>query len=269
MTMLPETKETDAQIEKKLTERFEVLEFLTEAALNGDANAAIISGPPGLGKSYTIEQALKSWDPNKINSIMVKGYVRATGLYKLLHQYRSKGQVIVFDDADTVFFDDTSLNLLKAVCDTCETRTVSWLSEATLIDETTGQVIPTRFDFDGTVLFLTNIDFDYYISKGHKLQPHLEAMISRAHYIDLAMKTRRDYMVRIRQVVKQGLLANMGLTKVEQAEVMQFVEDNQKNLRELSLRIAIKIGNLRKMKPSKGNYDWKKFAKITCCRGTN
>jgi hypothetical protein len=257
-----EVVETDAQIEAKLTERFQVLEYLTEAALTGDANAAIISGPPGLGKSFTVEKAMKEFDPNGINSCQIKGYVRATGLYKLLWKFKEKGQVIVFDDADTVFFDDTSLNLLKAVCDTCETRTVSWLSEANLVDEDSGDVIPSHFEFNGTVLFLTNIDFDAYIAKGHKLAPHLSAMISRAHYIDLAMKTRRDYLVRIRQVIKLGLLSNMGLSKAEQKDVVDFIETNHNILRELSLRIAIKIGNLRKMPRG----DWKAMAKITCCK---
>jgi hypothetical protein len=87
-------------------------------------------------------------------------------------------------------------------------------------------------------------------------------MISRAHYIDLAMKTRRDYLVRIRQVIKLGLLSNMGLSKAEQKDVIDFIETNHNILRELSLRIAIKIGNLRKMPRG----DWKAMAKITCCK---
>ncbi len=264
---LLEKPETDAQIEARLNERFSVLEMLTDAAFNGDANAAIISGPPGLGKSFTIEKGLKQWDPNKINSLQIKGYVRATGLYKLLYKFRNKGQVIVFDDADTVLFDETSLNLLKAVCDTCETRTVSWLSEANLVDEETGDVIPGSFEFNGIVLFLTNIDFDAYIAKGHKLAPHLSAMLSRAHYVDMAMKTRRDYLVRIRMVIREGLLQNQGLTKAEQKDVVDYIEKNHAKLRELSLRIAIKIGNLRKMKTARG-MSWENVANVTCLKAS-
>jgi hypothetical protein len=251
--------ENDEQIEQRILERFEILNDLTEACINGDARAMIVSGPAGLGKSYTVEKALQKWDPNGLDHTIIKGYVRATGLVKLLYQYRLPNQVIVFDDADTIFFDDTSLNLLKAVCDTTERRRVSWLSEGKLVDEESAELIPRSFDFEGTIIFISNYDFDAMIDRGHKLAPHLAALVSRSHYIDLAMKTRRDYLVRIRQVISMGLLSH--LTMDEQADVITFIECNHDSLREMSLRIAIKIGALRKH-----NKDWEKVARITCCR---
>lgn len=256
----PEVKnETDEQIESRLSERFDILEVLTDACIVGNARALIVSGPAGLGKSYTVEKKLNEWDPNEINHTIVKGYVRATGLVKLLYQYRAAGQVIVFDDADAIFFDDVSLNLLKAVCDTTERRRVSWLSEGILIDEETADRIPRSFDFDGTIIFISNYDFDAMIDKGHKLAPHLQALVSRSHYIDLAMKTRKDYLVRIRQVIKQGLLSDLSFN--ERSDVIMFIENNHESLRELSLRMALKLGNIRKTTPN-----WDKIAKITCCK---
>lgn len=256
----PESKvETDAEIEARIGDRFEILSVLTEACILGNSRALIVSGPAGLGKSYTVEAALAAWDPNEINHTIVKGYVRATGLVKLLYQYREAGQVIVFDDADAIFFDDISLNLLKAVCDTTERRRVSWLSEGKLIDEESAVLIPRSFDFNGTIIFISNYDFDAMIDKGHKLAPHLQALVSRSHYIDLAMKTRRDYLIRIRQVIKQGLLDN--LTPDAQVDVINFIEKNHDKLRELSLRMAIKLGALRKQ-----GGNWERLARVTCCR---
>lgn len=251
--------ETDEQIEQRIAERFDILDTLTESCINGLARAMIVSGPAGLGKSYTVEHRLRAWDPNDLNHTIIKGYVRATGLVKLLYQYRHPGQVIVFDDADTIFFDDTSLNLLKAVCDTTERRRVSWLSEGKLVDDESAELIPRSFDFDGTIIFISNYDFDAMIDRGHKLAPHLQALVSRSHYIDLAMKTRRDYLVRIRQVISMGLLSH--LTLDEQADVITFIECNHESLREMSLRIAIKIGALRKQ-----SDNWEKIARVTCCR---
>jgi hypothetical protein len=251
--------ETDDQIEQRIAERFDILDILTESCISGLSRALIVSGPAGLGKSYTVEHRLRDWDPNELQHTIVKGYVRATGLVKLLYQYRHPGQVIVFDDADTIFFDDTSLNLLKAVCDTTERRRVSWLSEGKLVDDESAELIPRSFDFEGTIIFISNYDFDAMIDRGHKLAPHLQALVSRSHYIDLAMKTRRDYLVRIRQVISMGLLSH--LTIDEQADVITFIECNHESLREMSLRIAIKIGALRKQ-----SKDWEKIARITCCR---
>lgn len=255
----PEKRETDAEIEQRIADRFEILDVLTEACVVGNSRATIVSGPAGLGKSYTVEQRLAAWDPNELQHTIVKGYVRATGLVKLLYQFRHANNVIVFDDADAIFFDDVSLNLLKAVCDTTERRRVSWLSEGKLLDEDTAELIPRHFDFEGSIIFISNYDFDAMIDKGHKLAPHLQALVSRAHYIDLAMKSRRDYLVRIRQVIKQGLLSH--LTEDQRADVIAFIEGNHDKLRELSLRMAIKLGALRKQ-----GGDWQKIAKITCCK---
>ena len=254
--------ETDAEIEAKLADRFEILASMTEAAICGDVRALIVSGPAGLGKSYTVEKALEAWDPNGTSHSTVKGYVRAPGLYKLLYQHRGSGQVLVFDDADTIFFDDTSVNLLKAVCDSTDRRVVSYITEGSLIDEETAERLPKSFQFDGTIIFISNMDFDAMIDRGHKLAPHLQALVSRSHYIDLAMKSSRDYLIRIRQVVRDGLLRNIGLDGDGQADVMTFIETNHNKLRELSLRMALKIGVIRR----RGASNWKKVAMVTTCR---
>lgn len=251
--------DTDCIIEQRISDRFEILESLTEQCITGDSRSLIVSGAAGLGKSYTVEQCLRDWDPDEINHTIVKGFVRSTGLIKTLHKYSNHGQVVVFDDADNIFGDEVSLNLLKAVCDTTERRTVSWLSEGKLIDDETAELIPRSFPFNGSVIFITNYDFDQMIDRGHKLAPHLQAMVSRSHYIDLCMKTRRDYLVRIRQVIAQGMLSD--LTLEEKADVLTFIECNSEELRELSLRCALKVGALRRR-----NGDWERIARITCCR---
>lgn len=255
----PEKRETDEQIEARIADRFEILDVLTEATTVGNSRALIVSGPAGLGKSFSVEKHLAAWDPEELQHTIVKGYVRATGLVKLLYQYRHPNNVIVFDDADSIFFDDVSLNLLKAVCDTTERRRVSWLSEGKLVDDESAELIPRHFDFEGSIIFITNYDFDAMIDKGHKLAPHLQAMVSRAHYVDLAMKSRRDYLVRIRQVIKQGLLGDLGAEA--RADVIKFIESNHEALRELSLRMALKLGALRKQ-----GGNWERVARITCCK---
>ena len=84
-------------------------------------------------------------------------------------------------------------------------------------------------------------------------------MISRAHYIDLTMKTRRDYLARIRQVCRQGLLDH--LTYDQRQDVSAFIEANSDDLRELSLRMVLKVASLRRT-----NANWMQMARVTCCR---
>lgn len=257
-----EQNETDQEIFDRLNDRFEVIEEITNDVIEGVAKAVIVSGPAGLGKSFTVEQALDRWDPEGRDYTIIKGYVRPTGLYRELYRHRNEGQVLVFDDADTIFNDETALNMLKAVCDTTDKRMLSYLSETNMVEDGSDEIIPRTFEFKGSIIFITNIDFDRAIDGGSKISNHLEALISRSFYVDCGMRTRRDYMIRIRQVCEQGLLSRKGLNGAQERLVMNFIEQNQESLRELSLRIALKVGALVKSNPE----SWERKARITCLR---
>jgi len=254
--------ETETQIAKRINDRFEILDYLVNESIEGSLRSLIVAGPAGLGKSWSVETPLTKWDTSLTSWTQIKGYVKATGLFKLLYKFRNPGQVIVLDDADSVFFDETALNMLKAVCDTTETRRVSYLSEGILYDDDTEERLPKTFTFEGTIIFITNYDFDEMIDKGHKLAPHLSAMLSRSHYVDLAMKTKEDYIVRIKWMIKNGLLDSKGLSVSQIKAVTAFIDQHQDRLRELSLRVALKIADICKG----GKSNWKKVAEVTCCR---
>ena len=55
----PQVKETDEQIMDRLRERFSILDEMTQASVDGVVRAMIVSGPPGVGKSYGVEQVLE------------------------------------------------------------------------------------------------------------------------------------------------------------------------------------------------------------------
>lgn len=250
--------ETEEQIRQKLAERFEALRLMTESAIDGISRAVVVSGPAGLGKSYGVTQMLEKHQPYHT---IVRGYVRATGLYKTLYEYRHAGSVVVFDDADSIFGDDISLNLLKAACDTTKKRVLSWLSETKMEDEE-GDSLPRSFEFEGTIIFITNYDFDDLINRGNKLAPHFMAMISRSMYLDMAMKTKRDYIVRIKQVIEGGMLREEKVSATDERSIIAFIEKHQDSLRELSLRMVVKIAALLKSHPTK----WESLAKVVCCK---
>jgi hypothetical protein len=258
----PETQETEKQRFDRIESRFKVLDMMASATALGANRAMIVSGPPGLGKSFGIHKILRELEEKGLRYRVIKGFVRATGLYKTLYDFKDPDCVVVFDDADSVMFDDTALNLLKSACDTTDIRELSWLAETTMEDEE-GERLPRNFEFEGSVIFITNYDFDAAIQKGHKLAPHFEAMISRCHYLDLSLKSRADYIVRIKQVVGYGMLRDAGYTAKIETEVVQFIIANQDRLRELSLRMVLKVANLTKIDPA----NWQSTARITCFRG--
>lgn len=255
--------ESVVEIEAKLKDRFEALEIMSEATGKGINRSLIVSGPAGLGKSFTVEAKMAELESKGHNVVYIKGYVRPLALYKLLYETRFSNSVLVFDDSDSIFHDDVSMNLLKGACDSTDRRVLHWLSRSLEREsDEDGDSIPEKFEFEGSIIFITNYDFDALIASGNKLAPHFEALVSRSHYLDLAMKTKMDYLVRIKQVVRGGMLKSRGLNTVDETLIMQFIENNVDRLRELSLRMVVKISGLYKMDKS----NWQKLAKQTCFR---
>ena len=93
--------ETIPQIEAKLKDRFEALEVMSEATGRGINRALIVSGPAGLGKSYTVEAKMAELERKGHHVTYIKGYVRPLALYKLLYETRFPNSVLVFDDSDS------------------------------------------------------------------------------------------------------------------------------------------------------------------------
>jgi hypothetical protein len=125
-----------------------------------------------------------------------------------------------------------------------------------------GDKLPRSFEFEGTIIFITNQDFDYLIEKGSKLAPHLAALTSRSMYLDMKMHSKRDYIVRIKQVLEKGMLREYGLSSQDEREIMDFITSHMDNIRELSLRMVVKIANLKKSRPTK----WYSLAKVFCVK---
>ena len=255
--------ETEEQAIVRIRERFEILSEMTKATVNGDIRAMIVSGPPGVGKSFGVEQEIEKatlFDKlagKRLRAEVVKGSATPIGLYMTLYKYSDPNCVVVFDDCDSILLDDVALNLLKGALDSGKKRTISWLSESSALRR---EGIPERFEFKGSVIFITNLKFDKM--KSQKLRDHLDALQSRCHYLDLTLDTMRDKILRIKQIANDGILFDgYDFEQIAQDEIIQFMDDNQNRLREMSLRMALKLADLRKMSPN-----WRRLAETTCMR---
>ena len=256
-------QETDQQILERLGERFEILTEMTKAVKSGDVRAMIVSGPPGVGKSFGVEAVLQkdglfdTLAERKPKYEVVKGAMSSIGLYSKLYEFSDAKSVVVFDDCDSILMEDLSLNILKGALDSSERRFISWNTDSRLLRS---EGIPDRFEFKGAAIFITNIKFEHVRSK--KLRDHLDALESRCHYIDLQMDTNREKILRIKQIVGQGMLDRYDFGDIQKDEVVEFITLNQDKLRELSLRMVLKIADLRKSFPK----NWEAMAKTTCMR---
>jgi len=262
----PDQANTKTEQERmaEIAERFEILTDMTKAATAGDIRAMIVSGPPGVGKSYGVEQEIEKATMldqiagRRLRAEVVKGSASPLGLYQALYRYSDENCVLVFDDCDTILFDDVSLNLLKGALDSGKSRRISWLSESRVLKD---EGIPSSFNFKGSVIFITNLKFDQI--KSQKLKDHLDALQSRCHYLDLTLDTMYDKLLRIKQIAATGaLFQDMDIDEAGQEEIIAFMDANKNQLREMSLRMAIKIAQLYKSFPLK----WQSLATTTCMK---
>jgi hypothetical protein len=253
--------ETDEQIIERLRSRFSMLSDMTKAVKKGDVRAMIVSGPPGVGKSHGVEEVLDRYKTLEAlgggkKYEVIKGAMSPIGLYCKLFNMADKGNVVVFDDCDSIFQDDLSLNILKAALDSKGRRMIHWNTDSFKLRN---EGVPGCFEFKASAIFITNMKFDKV--KG-KLREHLEALESRCHYMDLTIDTDRDKMLRIRQVIQDGMLNAYKLTDEVKEEIVDFVDINKNRLRELSLRTVLKVADLAVAFPD----NWEAYAENTVMR---
>jgi len=238
-----------------------MLEDMTKATKKGDVRAMIVSGPPGVGKSHGVEEVLDRY--NTLGALggekkfeVIKGAMSAIGLYCKLYKNSGPGNVVVFDDCDSIFNDELSLNILKAALDSKKKRKIHWNTDSFKLRN---EGVPDCFNFEASAIFITNLKFDKV--KG-KLREHLQALESRCHYMDLTIDTDREKMLRIHQVTMDGMLNAYKFTEEQVKEILDFVDVNKNILRELSLRTVLKIADLVKAFPNR----WKAYAENTVMR---
>jgi hypothetical protein len=260
------SKESDEEIMERIGARFDILEDMTRAVKKGDVKSMIVTGPPGVGKSYGVEKVLSKHDvfadvanDSKLKKYeVVKGAMSAIGLYSKLYEFSDKKSILVFDDCDSVLQDELSLNILKAALDSGKKRMIHWNTDSRLLRS---EGVPNSFEFKGGAIFITNIKFENVRSK--KLKDHLEALESRCHYLDLTIDTTREKLLRIKQVVRDtGMLDEYEIEDWAKQEVVDFIVTNCERMRELSLRMVLKVADIRVSMP----HNWKAVVEVTCMR---
>jgi hypothetical protein len=221
------------QQSKTPQQMFGDMENLTKMVAQGISPSLLITGMPGLGKTHTVLKTLESIGMVEgQHYIHVKGRTTPGGMYITL--YENSDKLIIFDDCDSVFKDDDTVNLLKGALDSYDKRVISWVSAKPL--RVDGFFLPTSFEFTGRIVFISNL----HISKIDS------AIRSRAFAQDITLTVVQmiERMTELLPVIEPQV-KDLELKK-EALEALKNAYEKYMNV-ELNFRSLIKAIRIRQM----------------------
>jgi hypothetical protein len=256
---------TDDEIITRTRKRFATMSRMVDGMLKGVIRSMIISGAPGIGKTFDLEEKIKkAHRETGLEYTILRGTCSAPGLYQALYGVKDGG-IVVIDDSDTIFTDEQAFNIMKAALDSTNKRTIAWRKQAAWIydpvkqkDTDNESKFPNEFDFEGAVVFITNKNFRREVDKETRLSPHFGALLSRSMYLDLTLHSMRSRILRIKDVFRTSMRQSLGLTKPQGEEILEYVLDNADRINEMSLRTVKHISDLYQL-----GSDWKDLCEVT------
>lgn len=246
----------ESAVEFDINERFGFVTDLVTMVASGATPSTIISGEGGLGKTYTVTQALRAAGLKDITEVpvgdkvparstyrVIKGFSTAKGLYRILAE--NANSILVFDDCDSILKDDNALNILKSALDTFDKRIITWNTSRDEDD------VPRFFEFKGGIVFISNLPLA-------KIE---QAIRSRAMCVDLSMTTNQK--IERMKVIMQSAEFMPEVREAVKLQALALVDELKNKSREVSLRTLIKTTKIA----STGGANWKKLAEYMLIQG--
>lgn len=137
-----------------------------------EANLMIIEGQGGTGKTYNVIEVLEKdlhLDKDKGDYVTWGSTIGATELYKLAYDHPNAGQLLVFDDCDSVLGEGIISNLMKHLTDSYTIREVTYSNKKMQEDG-----YKTAFKYAGKIIIMTNKTLDPANNMDH------QALVTRA-----------------------------------------------------------------------------------------
>lgn len=223
-------------------EKFSFLKEMVHGLVNTNVvNALLASGPPGIGKTYTIDEILLNESENEQRPIQYKrvsGKITPLAFYELLCANSGPDCVIFFDDADSILVEPISLNLLKSATEKRPQRVITYNS--------------TRLDnkstvFEGKIVIATNVRF--------ARNPHFAAIVDRFHVFDMSV-SYMEKLAKIYDIAKKDK-EHLDLSK----KVIDYLAEKEEvvNQDKITIRTFIKLRELAELMPEK----WQRFAALS------
>lgn len=225
-----------------------------QSVIKGVHRAAVIYGQSGMGKTHVVINAMAQCGLTEGEDYAVlRSHTTPLMLYTWLYLMREQGKFVVLDDCDGIISKEDGLNLLKGATDN-SFRQVGWASTHQIFHPITKEVIPSSFEFNGTVIVTTNVQLAVGKSR---IANHLDAIRSRAASFSINLQNKDEQFAQIAyMVLEKDYLANesdTAITNDEKIDLLTFLQKNIKVARRLDLRLPQIIA--REMKNKKDNWE--------------
>lgn len=235
------------------------------------------------GKTQTVEDTLAAAGLTDGNGYFKNtGTASPFGIYEMLYKHRNS--IILFDDSDGALSDQDGRNIIKAATDTKKQRKLAWSKKnAKLFDPDRGppkpkgkkkggrddididniddfeddiddtleeptDMIPSHFNFEGRIIFISNMQLD-------KLDPD-GALRTRAFVIAIN-PTNEEIYQRMGEIIDNIHLESGSLTRDERLEVLDIIKSSNKK-GDASLRTLVRALNIA----SSGASQWKTLVRL-------
>jgi hypothetical protein len=269
-----EKQEKLQHIEQKFnTLRERVINFATSES--GIFKGLLVVGPAGIGKSVTIDSALKEANQmtEKQTYQKISGKVSAVGFYAALFKNKQKNRIVWFDDVSGILEDETSVEILKAATSRQhEPRKITWGKAQSTFFRDEG--IDNEFNYEGHIIISTNRNVSPS-AQTKKMKDHFSALTSRMPPTDLTLSKEETFIWTEYLIQEKGMLGDKcvsfkgGYPKSVIDDTLDYLYEHQDNLHELTPRIADAIAGARyEWGPEKGyeSVHWKIIADQTTGR---
>lgn len=254
---------TNNPVINEVLEKFETIYKMTNifaSQTNSAMNGLLISGDAGTGKTHWVKKALSETTEEE-NIEYIKGAsISAAAIFVKLYLSRQPGQILVLDDVDIIHKTgselSTILDLFKGATElTKGERMLAWeKAGANQLMKELG--VPSTFDFQGSVIWITNDTIDQI---AHKSKGHWNAISSRFNQQKVYLTDQEKVLYTLYLIEEKNMLGKNceakegGYSKPVISLTTEYIRSNYRSLNEITPRVSIKIADLITNFP----LDWK------------
>jgi hypothetical protein len=228
-----------------------------------------IPGDAGLGKTFAIKTALKNAGKFDTADYVKGGSITPGALYAKLWLNRHKGDIIILDDVNLTDANSTNrwqlLEMIKGATDPDnEMRSVSW-EVAKKNDLMKQHNIPSRFHFDGTLIWITNNTME---DIKRSCKSHFLGLFSRFQWAPCFFSEDERLQYTLHCIEEYEILGKGCDVGIKEGgfsdDVVQktydYIYDRYEKISDISPRAALKIADLIDRFPTK----WESIVKTQC-----